>query len=164
MLPLCKPASSLAEADLATHPVWRFVLAGEIDDPEADESFVVTQSEPPKRGDHASYLVQASYTLDDGTHLPGMVQLDLLGLHVETTPAAVFAAGKSVDPLGRDTAVRLGRILQSGPRQPVQWMLGVTIDGESLPRAKAIPKGGLAQAFSLLVQLARLKRMRSGTR
>lgn len=164
MLPLCKPASSLAEADLAAHPVWRFVRAGEIDDPEADESFVVAQSEPPQHGDHASYLVQASYTLDDGAHLPGMVQVDLLGPHVETTPAAVFAAGKCVDPLGRDAAVRLGRILQSVPRQPVQWSLGVTIGGEPQPRANAIPKAGFAQAFSLILQLARLKRMRSGTR
>jgi hypothetical protein len=155
-----KPASSLTEQDLAVHPVWRFVRPGELPDEEADESFVVAQAAAPKLGDHASYLIQASYTLDDGTRLPGIVQVDLLDQHVETTAAVLFAAGKSVEPLGGDTAARLGRILKSGPRRPVQWRLSVAIGGEPLPRVNDIPKSILAQAFGLLLQLARLKRMR----
>ncbi len=153
-----KPASSLTEQDLIDRPVWRFVQPGEL--PDADESYVVGQAAPPEQGDNASYLVGASYELDDGTRLPGIVQVDMLGRHVETTPVIAFAAGKSVEILGRDTAARLGRILKCEARRPVRWTLDVTISGESRRRGEVIPKAGLAQAFSLLVRLARLKRMR----
>lgn len=152
-----KSAASLSEADFSATPVWRFVAPDELTDHEADESHVLPHDKPLFPGEHASFLVRASYVLEDATLLPGIVQVDILGNNVEFTPCLVFAAGKAVDPLGAEAATRLARILKSSRAQPARWTLDVIIYGELKARSQAIRKPGIAQALGLLAQLVRLK-------
>ena len=154
---LSKSAASLSESDVSSTPVWRFVTPDELADHEADESHVLPHDKPLFLGDHASFLVRASYLLEDATHLRGIVQVDILGNNVVFTPCSVFAAGKEVDPLGTEAATRLARILKSSRAQPTRWTLDVLIEGESRARSQAIRKPGIAQALGLLAQLVRLK-------
>jgi hypothetical protein len=159
-LPPARTACDLKESDLLTHRVWRFVVPEEHDDPEVDESCVVPKSAAPGAGYSGSYLVAAHYELENGTRLSGMVQVDVIDTQIEFTPATIFASGKTVDPLGRDTAPRLRRILKAENVQPVRWHLDVLLQGESTHRTEKISKPGLLQEIGLLTQLARLKLMR----
>lgn len=154
------PAHSLGEHHLLEAKVWRFLGIGESTDPDADESQVLAQEAGPSQGEYASYLVAARFKLKNGTSLPGLVQVDLLGKQVECTPVSVFAKGKAIDPLGKDTASRLERILGAKDAQPIAWQLEVHIGGEVEPRAATIARPGVLQALSLLAQLGRLHRSR----
>lgn len=84
----------------------------------------------------------------------------MLGEQVECTPAAVFARGKSVEALGKDSANRLERILKTSGTQPIGWVLDVCICGESERRSQSIEKPGGLQIWVLLAQLMRLRRSR----
>jgi hypothetical protein len=155
-----RPAHSLTESDLRTYSVWRFVIPEEYDDPEVDESYVVPDAQSPSAGHSGSYLVAAQYELENGTRLPGMVQVDVIDTQIEFTPVTIFVSGKTVDPLGRDTEPRLRRILKAEHVQPVRWYLDALLQGESEHRTEPISKPGLLQELGLLAQLARLKLMR----
>lgn len=122
-----------------------------------DESHVVAEAGPPRTGHCGSYLIAARFKLTNGTVLPGMVQVDVLTSGVECTPASVFAGGKKVDPLGRETATTLQRLLKTTHTQPMGWHLDVTLVGEREARSGPIGKPGLGQALWLVAQLARLK-------
>jgi hypothetical protein len=152
-----RPAPEIQESDLQDCRVWRFITPGESTDPEADESYVVPETEPPGTGQFGSFLVAARYELENGSLIRGLVQVDILDKQIEFVPVTVFASGKAVDPLGRDAETRLQRILKETRVQPIRWRLDVLLAGEREPRSKAISKPGLAQAASLLAQLARLK-------
>jgi hypothetical protein len=155
-----KDAPSLTPSDLAAHPVWRFLTPDEAAAAGADESCVCAEAAPPAVGAHGSYLVAATYRLRDGTTTAGLVQVDVLGARVEFDPCVIFAAGKSVEPLGHDAARRLARLLKITDAQPVGWTLAVTLGGERALRSQAIGRPGAAQVLGLLFKLARLKRMR----
>lgn len=155
-----KDASSLTAQDLAAHPVWRFITPEDATVPGADESWVIAQAAPPLFGEHGSYLVAATYALQGGAQVPGIVQVDVLGGQVECDPCVIFAGGKSVEPLGTDAARRLERLLKLPDTQPVRWRLGVLLAGETTAREQAIGKPGAAQVLGLLFKLARLKRAR----
>lgn len=155
-----KPASSLTPDDLAAHPVWRFLTPGDAAPDGADESWVRAQDAPPRVGEHASYLVAATYRLQSGATLPGAVQVDVLGAQVELDPCVIFAGGKSVDALGHDTAPRLARLLKASDTQPVHWALGARLGDETVMREQAMARPGAAQVLGLLFKLARLKRSR----
>ena len=157
-----RPANELHEEDFQSIAVWRFITPDESEDLDADESFAVPELSPPSTGQYGSFLIAAQYELDDGTVLPGVVQVDFLNSQIEFTPSTIFAAGKSVDPLGHDTAKRLQRLLKATDTQPKRWRLRCALGNEKAVRAGAISKPGLAQALGLLAQLARLKRLRQG--
>ena len=154
------PAYQLTEADFRQTPVWRFMNEGEAVSADADESFVSAHEAGPMLGEYASYLVSATYTLKNGSLLPGFVELAVLGKMVECTPGAVFAKGKTVESLGKDTALRLQRILKLEDAQPVAWQLDVCVGGEREPRRSTIARPGLLQALMLLFKLGRLYRAR----
>jgi hypothetical protein len=155
-----RPAHELKEADFLANRVWRFITPGEFEDSNADESYVVAEADAPGTGQCGSFLVAAHYELQSGTVLPGVVQVDVLNTQIEFTPSTVFAAGKNVDPLGRDTETQLQRLLKTTGVQPIRWRLGVLLRGETATHTESIGKPGLSQAIGLLAQLARLKRSR----
>jgi hypothetical protein len=155
-----QPAHALSAEDFQRYPVWRFLGPDEACDPDADESFVVPHTIGIGVGDDATYLVRATYALKSRTHLPGFVELGVIGRKLEFTPGVVFAGGKAVEALGREAAVRLERILKTKDTQPVAWELDVCLAGEDRPRKADIAKPGYGQALALLVQLGRLRRMR----
>jgi hypothetical protein len=159
---VARPAPEILERDLQDCRVWRFITPDESTDPQADESYVVPETEPPGAGQFGSFLVAARYELANGSLIRGLVQVDILDKQIEFVPVTVFASGKAVDPLGRDAEARLRRILKETGVQPVRWCLEVLLAGELEPRSKSIRKPGLAQAASLLAQLARLKLRRRG--
>jgi hypothetical protein len=140
--------------------VWRFVTPDESDEFNVDESYVLAQTTAPGAGEFGSYLVAAHVELQAGAVLPGVVQVDILDAQFVFTPVTVFAAGKSVDPLGQDAQTRLQRILKTPGAQPFRWRLDVTLIGESKPRSAPIANPGLGQALDLLAQLLRLKHSR----
>jgi hypothetical protein len=152
-----RPAPALDADTLASFPVWRFLTEGESADPDADESFVRAQSTPPAIGEHASYLVAATYKLANGRRLPGLVQADVLGSQLELDPCAIYASGKQVDPLSKDAEMRLTRILHEENTRPVEWELAVSLIGESKPRRGAISSSSFMRTFGLLARLVRLK-------
>jgi hypothetical protein len=154
------PACQLTEHHFRQAPVWRFIGPDEVADPDADESYVRAHETGPVEGEHASYLISATFTLKNGAPLPGFVEVGVLGKQVECTPGAVFAVGKSIEALGRDSATRLERILKVSDAQPVGWKLDVCICGETKPRNRSIEKPGALQALALLAQLGRLRRYR----
>jgi hypothetical protein len=156
------PAHQLSANHLQQARVWRFLVEGESTDPWADESQVRAQELPPQLGEYASYLLAATFTLKGGATLPGIVQVDILGTQVECTPVAVFANGKSVDPLGRETATRLGRILKIDDAQPVFWQLEVVLQGERTRHQARVERPGALQALGLFAQIVRLHRSRRG--
>lgn len=160
MTPTVKDAASLTPADLAAHPVWRFLTPEEAAKDGADESWVSAQVASPALGEHGSYLVAASYRLRDGTTVPGLVQVDVLGSQVEFDPCVILAGGKSVEPLGHDAAQRLARLLKVSDAQPVHWALDTLLGGETAVREAPIGKPGVMQVLGLLFKLARLKRLR----
>lgn len=139
--------------------MWRFVVEGESADPDADESQIRADA-APRLGDFGSYLVAATYTLHNGTKLPGVVQLDLLGTQVECLPALIFARGKSIDPLAGDAASRLERVLKQADVQPIAWQLDVLLQGERTLRGATIKRLRVFQLVQLLAQLWRLRRVR----
>lgn len=157
---LSLPAHALSADHFRQHRVWRFITPGESSDPDADESHVLPQTLGPAMGDCASYLVSATFTLKNQQVLLGFVEVGVLGQQLEFTPGAVFAGGKTVEALGKDTAIRLERILKTKDAQPVSWELDVCLAGEARRRKGDIARPGLAQAFALLLQLGRLGRMR----
>lgn len=140
--------------------MWRFVTPDESEEFNVDESHVVAQAAAPGTGQFGSYLVAAHYQLQSGTVLLGVVQVDILDKRLEFTPSTIFVAGKSVDPLGRDTETRLRRLLKTTGVQPVRWRLGTALSTESNPRSGSIAKPGILQALGLLAQLLRLKHSR----
>lgn len=148
-----------AEA-IAQHPVWRFLLDGESTDPAADESCVRPTNTPPGRGDYASYLLAARYTLDDGTQLPGLVQVDILGQRVDTTPCAILIGQRQIDPLDKTAPHRLARLLHRKPSRPVHWQLAVVLAGERVARRGKVGRPGLLLSLLLLWRLIRLKYQR----
>lgn len=158
--PSVRPANELPEADFQGSGVWRFVGPDEMEQFEVDESYVVLQASPPGAGEHGSYLIAARYELRNGDVLPGFVEVGVLGTRCEVTPSVIFAAGKSVEALGRDTETRLQRLLKIGNAQPVRWQLAQPLRGEAQARSGSIGRPGLSQALGLLAQLARLKRSR----
>jgi hypothetical protein len=158
--PAARPAHEIQESDLRGCRIWRFITPGESTDPEADESYVLPEPEPPGLGQFGSFLVGAQYELENGSGISGIVQVDILDTQIEFVPVTVFASGKAIDPLGRDTETRLQRILKVTGVQPVRWRLDVLLAGEYEPRSEAVSKPGFAQAASLLAQLARLRRRR----
>lgn len=153
------PAHQLALAHLQQAPVWRFLAAGESADPEADES-LVRADQAPGLGSTGSFLIAATFTLASGLRLPGLVQVDVLAGQVALTPCTLWAQGKPVSALGRDTATRLGRILQADNTQPVSWQLAVPLHGEQAVRQGTIARAGWRQALGLLLQLGRWRLMR----
>lgn len=155
-----RSASELDEPTLLASPVWRFVQPGESSEPDADESYVRRCDEPPGLGEHASYLVGATYGFDEGLRLRGLVQVDVLDRVVEFTPCGVFAANKLVDPLGPDARLRLGRILQRPVSPACGWTLDVALKGESRLRSQTLSGSRWVEALRLLARLARLRRMR----
>lgn len=154
------PAYQLTESDFQQTAVWRFLNSGEAVSSQADESYVGAYEAGPSLGEYASYLVRATYTLRNGAVLPGFVELAVLGKMVECTPGAVFARGKTVEALGKDSALRLQRILKVDDAQPTAWELDVCICGEREHRKSSIAKPGLLQAFALMGKLVRLHRSR----
>lgn len=154
------PAHQLTEGDLMQSPVWRFMASGEALDPDADESYVCTHEAGPLLGEYASYLISATFKLKSGYLLPGFVEVAVLGNRVECTPGAVFAGGKAVEALGKDSALRIQRILKLDDTQPVAWELDVAICGEQARRQRSIEKPGILQALALLAKLVRLHRSR----
>lgn len=154
------PAHALCAEHFQQHPVWRFVRPGEASDPDADESFVLPHTGGVSAGDHASYLVSATYALQSRQQLSGFVEVAALGRTLEFTPGVVFAGGKAVEALGNQAAVRLARILKTKDAQPVSWELDVCLVGEGGRRKGNVARPGLAQAWALLLQLGRLRRMR----
>lgn len=154
------PAHALRAEHFQQHPVWRFVRPGEASDPDADESFVVPHTLGVSVGDHASYLVRATFVLKSRQQLSGFVEVAALGQALTFTPGVVFAGGKAVEALGREAAVRLARILKAQDTQPVSWQLDVCLVGEGSRRKGRVARPGLAQAWALLVQLGHLRRMR----
>ena len=155
-----RPANELQEEDFRAHAVWRFITPEELEDLDADESYVVPDLSPPRTGQYGSFLVAAQFDLEGGSVLPGVVQVDILSTRIEFTPSTVFAAGRSVDPLGHDTAKRLQRLLKATDTQPNRWRLQSALGNEKTVRTGLISKPGLSQALGLLAQLARLKRSR----
>jgi hypothetical protein len=155
-----RPANQLQEEDFRSSAVWRFITPDESEELNADESFVVPELSPPGTGQYGSFLVAAQYELKGGTVLPGVVQVDILNTQIEFTPSTVFAAGRSVDPLGHDTAKKLQRLLKATDTQPKRWRLHCALDDEKTVRTGSINKPGLSQVLGLLAQLARLKRSR----
>lgn len=160
MTDLAKPASSLTPADLTAQPVWRFLTPADAAPEGADESWVRPQAAPPRRGENASYLVAATFRLQGGTTVPGLVQVDVLGNEVEFDPCVILAGGKSVEPLGHDAAQRLARLLKVNDTQPVHWALDTLLGGETAVRQAPIGKPGAVPVLGLLFKLARLKRLR----
>jgi hypothetical protein len=122
-----------------------------------DESYVILENCSPGVGQYGSYLLAARYELRSGDVLPGVVDVGILNTHLEFTPATIFAAGKSVDALGRETETRLQRLLKFANAQPVRWQLEHPLASETDLRCGSVGKPGFAQALGLLGQLARLK-------
>lgn len=151
------PAHSLSAEHFQRYPVWRFLRPGEASNPDADESFVRPHTLQVSVEDNASYLVRATFALKCRLQLSGFVEVAVLGQSLELTPGVVFAGGKAVEALGKETAVRLERILQTKDAQPVAFELDVCIFGEGSRRKGDIAKPGFAQGLALLVQLGRLR-------
>lgn len=152
-----KPADQLSESDFREAPVWRFMDSEQTSSTNADESYVCVHEAGPLFGEYASYLVSATFRLKSGHVLPGFVEVAVLGNKLECTAGAVFAGGKAVEALGKDSALRLQRILKISDAQPVMWQLDVCICGEMKPRKQSIARPGILQAVVLLVQLLRLR-------
>lgn len=155
-----RPAPEVLEADLLATRVWRFIMPGETENPDADESYAVPEVDAPGAGQYGSFLVASHYELQSGTVLPGIVQVDILNTQIEFIPSTLFASGRRVDPLGRDTERRLQRLLKTTGVQPVRWRLDVVLRGETTFRSAPIARPGFLQAAGLLAQLVRLKRSR----
>lgn len=155
-----RPANELQEADFRGSGVWRFVTPDEMEHFGVDESYVVQESGSPGAGQYGSYILAARYELRSGQVLPGVVDVAILNAHLEFTPSIIFAAGKSVDPLGRETEGRLQRLLKISNAQPVRWQLERPLAGEADLRAGSIGRPGISQALRLLRQLVRLKLLR----
>ena len=145
-------AGRLTEADLQSHPIWRFLTDAEGRD-DVDESHVVPSNEALATGTHGSYLVAASFRLGNGARLPGAVQVDVLGPKVYFTPAVIHARGKAVDALARDAEKRLSRITQASNTRPVQWELAVVFRGERQARRGRMAGSSWVAALALLVRL-----------
>ncbi len=153
------PANLLSEQHLEHAQVWRFLAIGESADPDADES-QVRADQAPGIESTGSFLVASTFTLKAGARLQGLVQVDVLSGRIEFTPCTVFAKGRPVTALGRDTASRIARILRIEGAQPVSWQLDVLLAGEQTYRHGVIARPGLLQALGLLAQLGRLRRAR----
>ena len=150
------PAYQLTEADFQRHGAWQFDLDAE-HTPGADESHVSPAAEAPGLGMHGSFLLAATFRLKNGHELPGAVQADFLGRKVHFTPAAIYAQGKSVDPLDSDTRTRLARITKAANANPIAWRLDAHLAGEPTVRRGRIARSRWVQAFVLLVQLISLR-------
>ncbi len=153
------PVDALTEEQLRVHPVWRFRLDAEGEEG-IDETHVTPAAADLRLGTHGSFIVSASYTLDNGQDLPGAVQVDVLGPKVYCTPVLLCARGKQLDPLEPDIAARLGRITHASNCRPASWRLAVPIAGESAPRRARIPKSRWFQAVVLLFRLISLRSAR----
>ncbi len=155
-----RPAPLLDQDAVAVSPVWRFLQPGESTDPDADESYVRSSNTPPSPGEYASYLIRATFAFDHELNLPGLVQVDIIGQTVEFTPCSVFASGKAVDPLAKDAAVRLTRILKQEVSPARRWTLDVVLKGERDHRTQPLSGSSLIEALGLLAKLGRLRRLR----
>lgn len=153
------PVDALTEEQLQAHPVWRFRLDAEGEEG-VDETHVTPAVADLRPGEYGSFIVSASYKLDNGQELPGAVQVDVLGSKVHCTPVLLCARGKQLDPLEPDIAARLGRITHASDCRPASWRLAVPIAGESAPRRGRIPKSRWFQAIVLLFRLIVLRSAR----
>jgi hypothetical protein len=145
-------AEQLSATDLQSHPIWQFRMDAEGDE-DVDESYVTPSTEPLALGSFGSYIVAATYGLNNGASLPGSVQVDMLGQKVHFTPAVVYAMGKAVDPLAHDAELRLARITKTSNTRPSIWELTVPFHGERAVRRGRIAKSTFGKAIALLARL-----------
>lgn len=149
------PVNLLTTENLRQFPVWRYLHDDEGGEG-TDESFVTPADEmPPARG-YGSFVVAASYRLHGGAELPGAVQLDLLGAKRLFTPILIHAAGRGLDPLAADVAVRLARLRKAADGPPVGWRLDITLPGDRVPTTGRIHRSRVLKAFTLFARLAAL--------
>jgi len=145
-------AADLTEADFAGRPVWRFRRAEDAA-AQTDESHVEPDPGALRLGGNDSFLVAARYAMDDGSRRPGAVQVDIIGRRVMFTPALLFVAGRSLDPLAADVGVRIARITRGTASRPTAWMLDASFVGEPLPRRGRIAGSVLMRAAGLAARL-----------
>ncbi|MEY4561666.1 MAG: hypothetical protein RLZZ618_943 [Pseudomonadota bacterium] len=146
-------APQLTEAHLQRHPVWQFNADHE---DAADESQLTpVPGLPPDTW--GSFIVSATFTLENGRELPGAVQVDSLGTKLVCTPAFIWAGGKGVEALGHDTALRLARLTKASGTRPLAWQLAVAVGGELTPRRGRIARFQWLQAFGLVLRLISLR-------
>ena len=151
-------APLLTPAHLQRHPVWQFNTDHE---DAADESQLTpVPSLPPDIW--GSFIVSATFTLENGSELPGAVQVDNLGKKRVCTPAFIWAGGKSVEALGHDTELRLGRLTKASGTRPLAWQLAVTVGNEPSRRRGRIARFRWMQAFGLVLRLVALRFQRRG--
>lgn len=146
------PVNTLTTENLRQFAVWRYLHDDEGGDG-TDESFVTPADEVPPVGSHGSFVVGATYLLDDGDALPGAVQLDQLGAKRLFTPILIHVAGKCLDPLAADLAGCLSRRQKKPSGPPVRWTLDITLPGDKAPASGRIFRSRALRALVLLAQL-----------
>jgi hypothetical protein len=150
------PASELTAADFQRHTVWQFALDSE-QTAGTDESHVSPAKEALSLGTYGSFLVAATIGLKDGQELPGAVQADFMGKKVHFTPLAIYARGKSLDPLDSNSHSRLARLMKTSKAKPIAWRLNTHLVGESSVRRGRISQSTFVRTLRLLVQLISLR-------
>lgn len=125
-----RPIRKIQGADFAGFPVWEWALHEE-ETLGQGESFVrPTALDVIPVGQARQFVVGASFTLSDGTVLPGCVELDVRARKIKAQPMFIFLRERQLE-LGADqTRTTLVHYTKSPDVRPVSWTLAVPVEGQ----------------------------------
>lgn len=128
----------IARADFVAYPVWEWAI-NEDHTHGLGESFVRPTElaslplEPVRQ-----YIVSATVTLNDGSLLPGCVEVSLRNKKPHMAPMFIFLQDRHLDFGGAETRTVLSHYIKRADARPVRWQLAVAVDGEATPRQAAV--------------------------
>lgn len=139
-----KPIEELTEEDLATFPLWEYVL----DEEDYDETYVRPLDAETLPRESYSISVAARYWLKSGAEYLGTVMVTTGTETIEILPAFIFVGGKAMslpNPLSGTPDVGLGidLVRENLPKRmrlpmdqilPAKYQLLVRLEGEANPR------------------------------
>ncbi len=135
----------IARADFLAYPVWEWAI-NEDHTHGLGESFVrPTDLASLPTGVARQYIVGATVTLNDGSALPGCVEVALRNKKAHMAPMFIFLQDRHLDFGGAETRTVLGHYLKRADAHPVRWQLAVPLDGEAAPRQGAVRRSLLSR-------------------
>jgi len=128
-----RPIRKLLGTDFAGFPVWEWALH-EQETLGQRESFVRPTALAAIPVDSArQFVVSATFTLSDGTVLPGCVELDVRARKVRAQPMFLFLQERQLAFGADQTRTTLAHLTGVAQVRPVSWTLAVPVEGQ--PRA-----------------------------
>jgi hypothetical protein len=145
---MSKPFAKLNRADFLNTPIWEWVPddGSSSEDGAADESHVqATDLTEIPLLPFGQFIVASVVDLNSGASMPGFAEVTVANGDVVVQPDVVFLLDRQLRIPGVETNRLLSRFTKTAENYPVAWRLGVSIQGEGIPRAGQIKSGDMTE-------------------